>query len=160
MRDVKKTAMVSIGFLPLLAILISGLAAFAAHQPATSSASQTYASTTSGTNANVQEFYPNYQSSIIIPADGNDTNLASLAKMTPDEAKTAATSYLSVSESSVQSVSLENENGNLVYSVYVVKQGITYELKVDAGNGKVLFVEQGVDNEAGAIGDVEGRRQP
>lgn len=62
------------------------------------------------------------------------TRLQSLAKITPEQAKQAAETAQGGRASSVK---LENENGNLVYAVMV---GQT-EVKVDAGNGKVLYTD-------------------
>jgi uncharacterized membrane protein YkoI len=131
--------------LALLAISVVGLVSVVAVQ-----ASSTAPSTTNTQqDLQVQEMYPTYQGSIIIPESCNDTDLASMAKITADQAKTAAATNMSVPVTSVQSVSLENENGYLVYSVHVLKQGIVYDVKVDAGNGHVLFVEQGADGGEG-----------
>jgi uncharacterized membrane protein YkoI len=94
----------------------------------------------------VQEQYPNYIASITVPQDGDDANLASLAKITADQAKDAAVAHLSANIGDVKTVSLENENGNLVYSVQILKQGIMYDVKIDAGNGIVLYTEQGIDD--------------
>lgn len=145
-KNMNRTTITGICCLGLLVILLSPVTFATQHDLLA----------TSDATVNVQEFFPNYQASITIPADGNDANLASLAKISPDQAKDAGASNLSAALSSVQSVSLGNENGNLIYSVQVVKQGTAYDVKVDAGNAKVLSVEQGVDNEAGAIGEVEG----
>jgi uncharacterized membrane protein YkoI len=71
--------------------------------------------------------------------------LAGLAKITADQAKQAAEAQVGGTTSSVE---LDNENGSLVYEVKIGNQ----EVKVDAGNGSVLKIEQD-DNEKG--GDVE-----
>lgn len=60
--------------------------------------------------------------------------LQSLAKITLQQAQQAAESAVAGKASSVE---LENENGNLVYAVEIGKQ----EVKVDAGNGRVLYTE-------------------
>jgi uncharacterized membrane protein YkoI len=39
------------------------------------------------------------------------------------------------------SVELENEDGYLVYGVHIEKDGKNYDVKVDAGTGEVLKVE-------------------
>lgn len=73
--------------------------------------------------------------------------LAGLAKITAQQAKQAAENKVRGTASSVE---LGNENGTLVYEVKIGKQ----EVKVDAGNGSILKVEQadnekeGVENEA------------
>ncbi len=64
--------------------------------------------------------------------------LASLAKISADQAKVAAEKSAGGTASSVK---LENENGNVVY---VVTVGVN-EVKVDAGNGAILKTEA-VDN--------------
>lgn len=61
-------------------------------------------------------------------------NLQSLAKITPQQAQQSAQSAQAGTASSVK---LENENGNLVYAVDIGQK----EVKVDAGNGRVLYVE-------------------
>lgn len=60
--------------------------------------------------------------------------LQSLAKITPQQAQLAAERAVGAKASSVK---LEDENGNLVYAVEIGKQ----EVKVDAGNGRVLYSE-------------------
>lgn len=63
-----------------------------------------------------------------------DAKLQSLAKITAQQAKQAAETSVGGTASSVK---LEDENGSLVYAVVIGKQ----EVKVDAGNGKVLYTE-------------------
>jgi hypothetical protein len=60
--------------------------------------------------------------------------LKSLAKITALQAKQAAEAN---SGGSASSIKLENEDGNLLYAVII---GQT-EVKVDAGNGRVLYTE-------------------
>lgn len=60
--------------------------------------------------------------------------LQSLAKITPQQAQQNAEAALG---GKANRVKLENEDGNLVYSVEIG----TKEAKVDAGNGRVLYVE-------------------
>lgn len=89
----------------------------------------------------VQE--PSYQSSIKVP-EAEPANLDSMAKITADQAKEAA---LAASPgAAVAQVELDNENGNLVWSVEFTN-GI--EMKVDAGNGQVVHTEQPDLNEGG-----------
>jgi uncharacterized membrane protein YkoI len=64
----------------------------------------------------------------------------SLARITADQARTAA---LATVPGTATSVELENEDGNLVYGVSVKTATGESDVKVDAGNGKVLHVEQG-----------------
>ncbi|MEO9126053.1 MAG: PepSY domain-containing protein [Microcoleus sp.] len=59
------------------------------------------------------------------------SRLQSLAKITPQQAQAAAEA---AKGSTASSVKLENEDGNVVYSVMIGQQ----EVSVDAGNGKIL----------------------
>jgi uncharacterized membrane protein YkoI len=62
------------------------------------------------------------------------SKLKALAKVTPQQAKKAA----EVAQGGKSSrVKLENEDGNLVYAVVIGQK----EVKVDAGNGRVLYTE-------------------
>ncbi|PMB46119.1 peptidase [Fischerella thermalis CCMEE 5330] len=63
-----------------------------------------------------------------------DKKLQALAKITAEQAKQAAETSVGDKASSVK---LENEDGNLVYAVKIGQK----EVKVDAGNGKVLYTE-------------------
>ncbi|HEY9709610.1 MAG TPA: PepSY domain-containing protein [Oculatellaceae cyanobacterium] len=60
--------------------------------------------------------------------------LQSLAKITPQQAQKAAET---AKGGTANHVKLENEDGNLVYAVKIGQQ----EVKVDAGNGQVLYIE-------------------
>ncbi len=60
--------------------------------------------------------------------------LQSLAKITPQQAQKAAET---AHGGTATHVKLENEDGNLVYAVKIGQQ----EVKVDAGNGRVLYTE-------------------
>ena len=88
------------------------------------------------------------------------TNLKALAKITPQQAQRSAESAQGAKASDV---SLENEDGNLIYAVTI---GQT-EVAVDAGNGRVLYTEvNGSDSEqahphssiqvSAALGDGDG----
>ena len=61
-----------------------------------------------------------------------------LARITGDQARSAA---LASVPGTATSVELENEDGNLVYGVTVKTTTGESDVKVDAGNGKVLHVE-------------------
>lgn len=98
---------------------------------------------------NVQ--YPNYSASIKVPENASDENLTAMVKITPDQAKSAALSNPTVSGGNVTGISLDNENGNLVYSVQITKGTAVYDVKVDAGNGHVLFIDTGMDSEVSAV---------
>lgn len=91
-------------------------------------------------------------------ADAVDPQLASRAKITADQAQSIALTHLSAAQTDVKSVSLDNENGHLVYSVEITKAGQSYDVKVDAINGQVANVDQGMDGETadgGQAKDVE-----
>lgn len=77
--------------------------------------------------------------------------LQAKAKITADVAKSAA---LKAVPGTVKKVSLDNENGNLVYSVEIQAASGSVDVKVDAGNGQVLAQDRdsGQDNEKGAKG--------
>ncbi|AKX94260.1 PepSY domain-containing protein [Neomoorella thermoacetica] len=77
--------------------------------------------------------------------------LQARAKITADAAKSAA---LKAVPGTVKKVALDNENGNLVYSVEIQAASGSIDVKVDAGNGQVLAQDQdsGQDNEKGAKG--------
>ncbi|MEM4449118.1 MAG: PepSY domain-containing protein [Fervidicoccaceae archaeon] len=119
-----------------------------AQRPATSLAA-------TNLNAGVNEQYPNYTGSIKAPENITDQQLAALAKISPDEAKATALKDPMVAGSTVTSVSLDNENGNLVYSVEIVKGSTSYDVKVDAGTGSILFIDLGVENEVGTVENLE-----
>ena len=63
----------------------------------------------------------------------------SLARITASQARSAA---LASVPGTATGVELENEDGNLVYGVTVKTAAGEKDVKVDAGNGKVLHVEQ------------------
>jgi Peptidase propeptide and YPEB domain len=66
--------------------------------------------------------------------------LQSLAKITPQQAQQAAEAAQGGKGwqgGQASSVKLENEDGNLVYAVVIGQR----EVKVDAGNGRVLYTE-------------------
>jgi len=67
-----------------------------------------------------------------------------LAKITMEQARDTALSNV---QGKVLKIELENENGFLVYSVELVTsdKNIT-DVKVDAGNGKILLVENDSSN--------------
>jgi uncharacterized membrane protein YkoI len=98
-----------------------------------------------GPNIEVQE--PSYKGSIAVPQTIQNSNLSevqeqamlkNLAKITSDNASRAA---LAKVNGTVLRVSLENENGYLVYSVIIkASNGTIFDVKVDAGNGKVLHI--------------------
>jgi uncharacterized iron-regulated membrane protein len=84
---------------------------------------------------------PSYSCSIKVP-EPEPANLAALAKITAEQAMAAA--QAAYPGSKAQKVTLENENGCLVFCVDL-SNGL--EVKVDAGNGAVLGHEQGDSEE-------------
>ncbi len=72
------------------------------------------------------------------------TRLQSLAKITPEQAKSAALAQVS---GTVKKVELENEDGNVVYGVEIQTADGDREVKVDASNGQVLHTETSVEND-------------
>lgn len=74
------------------------------------------------------------------PDAQEEAQLRGLARITPQQASQAAQAAV---PGTVRSVSLENDDGGLVYAVVI---GQT-EVKVDAGNGRVLAREQAEQNE-------------
>ena len=74
--------------------------------------------------------------SVTVP-DPEPTNLASLAKITPKQAKVKALTGQQDGTTVIE-VELENEVSCLIYEV-TLSNGI--EVSIDAGNGKVLQVE-------------------
>ena len=99
---------------------------------------------------------PAYSSSIKVPEQNGVSDqaeaatLAAKATVTPAQAKDAA---LAAAPGTAGKVELDSENGNLVYSVEVTKAGgTTVDVKVDAGNAKVLAQEAGEAGEGAESG--------
>lgn len=63
---------------------------------------------------------------------------SALARITPEQARAAALTRV---PGTVASTILENEDGNLVYSVVIRTKAGNRDVKVDAGNNNVLHVE-------------------
>jgi uncharacterized membrane protein YkoI len=86
----------------------------------------------------------NYSGSIKIK-NGDETAFADIAKISLDSAMNKALKQV---PGKVLRVELENENGYLVYGVEIAKTDHqTVDVKVDAGNGKILKIDQ--DNDEG-----------
>ena len=107
---------------------------------------------TSGTDVADNKQTPAYTSSIRVPETGKEMDdgteakqLASLAKISSDQAKSAAEKNAGGTASSVK---LEEEHGNVVYAVTVG----TKEVKVDAGNGNILHTETAEAGDSGEKG--------
>ncbi|MHB8992243.1 MAG: PepSY domain-containing protein [Chloroflexota bacterium] len=97
--------------------------------------------------ANQEQQQPSYTGSIQAPQDQEGQSeqdeakaLAGMAKTTADQAKQAALAQFQ--GATVKKVELENENGFVVYGVQLTDEsGKAQDVKVDAGNGKVLATE-------------------
>lgn len=92
---------------------------------------------------------PSYKSSVTAPEQNGQSEadessaLQSLAKISPDQARDAA---LAAVPGTADKVELDNENGNVVYSVQITDaSGAKIDVKVDAGNGSVLHQDSGQD---------------
>jgi uncharacterized membrane protein YkoI len=70
---------------------------------------------------------------------GENERLKSLARITPEQASAAALAQV---PGTVKKVELENEDGNLVYSVEIKTANGESDVKVDAGDGRVLHIEK------------------
>ncbi|WP_316157394.1 PepSY domain-containing protein [Cupriavidus sp. BIC8F] len=93
---------------------------------------------------------PSYSSSIKVDNHdhGEKAEAARLATLARIDAVTATAAALAKVPGTAHRVALDNENGNLVYSVEVkTPAGELKDVKVDAGNGQVLHVDTGGDEE-------------
>ncbi len=128
----------------------AGIAAAATSQSTPSTT--TTATAEKGTEAHGEgDESPAFTSSIVDKASGNEAEgaeendaaeaarLEKLATVTPDEAKAAA---LAAQPGKASKVELESEDGNVVYDVEVTTPTGTVDLKIDAGNAKVLQTEK------------------
>jgi len=94
---------------------------------------------------------PAYESSVTAPESEGQSEadeaaaLEGLATITPDQARDAA---LAVVPGTAGDVELDNENGNVVYSVEITDaNGKVIDVKVDPGNATVLHQDAGDDAE-------------
>jgi uncharacterized membrane protein YkoI len=86
-----------------------------------------------------------YRSSIQVPAGlEKQSELQKLAKITREDAARAAQG---AAAGTAAETKLENEEGNLVYTVEMTSGKTTTEVIVDAGNGKVLTTAADNDGE-------------
>jgi uncharacterized membrane protein YkoI len=90
---------------------------------------------------------PSYQSSVTVDQSGEGEHseaarYAELAKIDAGKAMTAAQVRV---PGKVLKAALDNENGNLVYSVVIspASGGPVQDVKVDAGNAAVLHIDTG-----------------
>jgi uncharacterized membrane protein YkoI len=73
-------------------------------------------------------------------AEGAESErLKSLARITPEQASAAALAQV---PGTIKKVELENEDGNVVYGVEIKTANGESDVKVDAGDGRVLHVEK------------------
>jgi uncharacterized membrane protein YkoI len=117
---------------------------------------------------------PAYTGSITVPDDGKDDGtgtgadeaaqaqvLQGLATISADQARDAA---LAAVPGTADKVSLDNENGSVVYSVEVAgADSMVTDVKVDAGNGQVLAQDTGDDSASEGTGgenEASGTEQP
>jgi uncharacterized membrane protein YkoI len=83
---------------------------------------------------------PRYACTITVTKGTPEAGLAVLARVSPQNAVAAATASV---RGTVTKTKLENEHGCLVYSVHVRgNDARTRDVMVDAGTGRVVFVEQ------------------
>jgi uncharacterized membrane protein YkoI len=75
---------------------------------------------------------------------GESERLKSLARITPEQAQAAALAQVS---GTVKKVELENEDGNVVYGVEIKTANGESDVKVDAGDGRVLHIDKDGDGE-------------
>ena len=107
---------------------------------------------------------PSYKSSVTAPEQNGQNEAAqsaalqSLAKISPDQARDAA---LAAVPGTADKVELDNENGNVVYSVTITDaSGAKTDVKVDAGNGSVLHKDSGDANEPAGAETPNGQEAP
>ena len=73
-------------------------------------------------------------------AEGAESErLKSLARITPEQASAAALAQV---PGTVKKVELENEDGNVVYDIEIKTANGESDVKIDAGDGRVLQVEK------------------
>jgi len=132
--------------------------------PAAEPAAHDQATGTPEADAGSQEQQPSYTSSVTLPQDQNASGAADdaatlqgKATITADQARAAALARFS--GATIQAVELENENGNVVYGVQLTDaSGQAQDVKVDAGNGKILHVEaDGTGGHDGSEGTSENK---
>ncbi|CAB3806163.1 PepSY domain-containing protein [Pararobbsia alpina] len=93
---------------------------------------------------------PAYQSSIKVPdqRNGERREAAKLATLAKIDATRATSAALAQVPGTLRRVALDNENGNLVYSVEIkTASNAIKDVKVDAGNGAVVHVDTPSDEE-------------
>jgi uncharacterized membrane protein YkoI len=143
----------ALGLAAGLALGAAGIAAAATGTSSSPSATPTTAqSETAPDQQNQQDPTLNGSVQASDPAgsgESSDAALQPLAKITPEQAKQAA---LAAVPGTVNKVTLENENGSVVYGVEITAGGTVTDVKVDAGTGKVLAQDSGNDAGKGETG--------
>lgn len=100
--------------------------------------------------AEAEDQLPAYQSSIKVPdqQNGQRGEAARLAALARIDAPRATSAALAQVPGTVLKVALDNENGNLVYSVEIkTASNEIKDVKVDAGNGAVVHVDTASDED-------------
>ncbi len=138
----------AVGIAAGLGLGAAGLAS-AVTTPAPPSSSYSTAATTrsnDGADSGKDQKDPQLNGSIQIPEQKGENDAAeaaalkTAAKISPEQAKQSA---LAAVPGTAGAVELGNENGSVVYDVEVTANGVTTDVTVDAGNGKVLARETG-----------------
>jgi uncharacterized membrane protein YkoI len=150
-----KRILVSLGLVAGIGVGAAGVAAAASNSSSSTPSAPTAASSTTDT----QQQDPSYKGSVTTPEQANQSEadeaaaLQAAAKITPDQARQAA---LAAVPGTAGTVSLDNENGSVVYSVSITdSSGTVTDVKVDAGNASVLAKDAG-GNEAGGTAEAPG----
>ncbi|GAA5514576.1 hypothetical protein Dcar01_03332 [Deinococcus carri] len=148
-----RTVLLALATTAAVGVPLAGYA-FAQTNPAQTAPAQTSTAQSQNTGDNDAETQddqtPAYRSSIQLPPEPQgaevpdaqeEAQLRTLARITPQQATQAAQATV---PGTVSSVKLEDEDGNLVYAALVGRT----EVKVDAGNGRVLH-QEAADTENG-----------
>jgi uncharacterized membrane protein YkoI len=136
----KKNLTIGLTLAALVAVMISGATLYAQQGTTTPQAA-----TQTNHEENVQD--PGYGGSISVPENMSDQSLAGLAKITASDAENAALAQFP--GATVIKTELDNENGALVYSVELQTSGGIKDVRIDAGNARILYTDSGVDLDEG-----------
>jgi hypothetical protein len=86
--------------------------------------------------------------------DDEATQTQELQELAKIDQSTAENTALQAVPGTAKSGKLDNENGSVIYQVEVAgNDGQTHQVKVDAGNGKVLQQDAGEENESDQGGE-------
>lgn len=113
----------------IFSILVTGISTITDRHIAFAQANNTKNTTE---NVNIEE-----------DSSSSQSDLKSTAKITNDDAIQIALKNVSGQQSDIKGVELENENGNMVYSVNVVQGNESKDVKIGAIDGNILEVENG-----------------